>query len=83
MIIIITMMIIIIIVIIIIIIIISSRRNSSQTWDRVSCNSYTAAGTRVTRRIALVETRIQPPELRLEFRVPAAEYELWLTPSSS
>ena len=43
--------------------IVSSCRKSSQPWDGVSCNSYPSTGTRVSRNIESVATRIQPPEL--------------------
>ena len=42
---------------------VSRGQNLSQPWDRVSRNSYPAAGTRVSRGIESAVTCIQPPEL--------------------
>ena len=42
---------------------ISSRRNSSQPQDRISYNSYSAAGTRVSCRMESAVICIQPQEL--------------------
>ena len=42
---------------------VSSHRNSSQPQDRISRNSYPAAGTRVNRRMESATIRIQLPEL--------------------
>ena len=50
----------------------SSHQNSSQPWDGVSCNSYQAPGTRVSRGTESVATRIQPlePKSAVEWSQP-------------
>ena len=42
-----------------------SATTRSQLQDRISCNSYQAAGTRVSCRTESATTHIQPPELEL------------------
>ena len=56
---------------------VSNSWNSSQSWDGVSRNSYPAAGTRVSRRMQLAVTCIQPLELNTTAtRIQPPELEL-------
>ena len=48
---------------------VSSHRNSTRPWDGISRNSCLAAGTRVSLRMELAVTCIQPPELELAARL--------------